>query len=159
MSHEPRPPRAAQDVLILDGHAPPFWHLDTDAAVNFTWRRGRLVGERAGPCLCPRDTRLVVSGFANAPGLLSCAECLRRPGRAGATVLHDVPLHRRVELLGVHFQKWKRRPGWSDEQPDDGTAPAPAERCAAPELLVSAAGITERCVGRAGAHRTPSLET
>ena len=86
-----------QDAVIIQGRMWPT--LDSfQASVNFTWRGGALLAERRGPCVCPRDS---IPQF----GITVCPECLDRPGE----VLPGVPTHRRLEVLAVHFQAWKKR--------------------------------------------------
>ena len=66
------------------------------ANVSVSWKRGKLVVERNGSCLCPQDTFQF--------GLTACSRCLAFPGR----VFSEVQSHHRAEVLGFHFQQWKR---------------------------------------------------
>lgn len=86
-----------QDAVIVTGA--PFPTVDSFGAnVSFKWADGKLVATRAGVCLCPDDS---IPQF----GLTFCDRCLAQRG----SVLRDVITHRRVEILGFHFQEWKKR--------------------------------------------------
>ena len=66
------------------------------ARAEFVWRRGALLAEREGPCLCSRQLWDVT--------LSTCAQCLAHPGE----VLRDVRMHVRTTVLGFHLQTWKK---------------------------------------------------
>ena len=86
-----------QDAVIVNGAT--FPTVDSYGAnVSFEWRGGKLLAERDGVCVCPDDT---VPQF----GLTVCDQCLAKRGM----VLANVRTHRRVEVMGFHFQEWKKR--------------------------------------------------
>ena len=89
-----------QDVIIIRKRRYPRID-DYGANVTFRWRRGRLLVERDGPCICPRD---VVPIY----GITCCLECFHNPG-----VVLQTRTRRRLEVLGFHFSAWKRR--WRGE--------------------------------------------
>ena len=66
----------------------------------------------------------------------------RAAGATSGAVLRDTMLHRRLELLGVHVQTWKRRPGWAAA----AAAPVgcPPERRV---LQIRPSGVSEGCDG------------
>ena len=76
-------------------------HSPAALQVTFWWDRGVLVGERIGMCICPNDV------IAHSISITVCPECLMMPGQA----LRGITTHRRLPLLGVHFQDWKKQ--WS----------------------------------------------
>ena len=84
--------------------------IEENATVSFTWRGGKLRGHRRGPCICPLDEWLIVLPLAQNL-LSSCSACPRRGRRAmkAASVLWDTTVDREREVLGIHFQVWKRR--------------------------------------------------
>lgn len=94
-----------QDAVITRG-APyptidqPRRHIPkaNQSSANIIWRNGRLIASRAGYCHCPND-------LVPQPGIASCPECLHAPGK----LLQDTWLNRTVEVLGVHFQEWKKK--------------------------------------------------
>ena len=57
-----------------------------------------MIGERRGVCICPNDV------ISHSVGLTVCHQCLMMPGH----VLRSVITHRRLEVLGVHLQEWKK---------------------------------------------------
>jgi hypothetical protein len=65
---------------------------------------GSLIAERVGPCLCPNDTAFTLISPIATTILSGCSACLRRPG-----TVHLQPSYQKLELLGLHFQTWKRR--------------------------------------------------
>ena len=86
-----------QDTVIIPGQVYPT--VDSHRAkVSLTWRRGQLEITRDGPCLCPND---VVPQF----GITVCAQCLTHPGE----LLKSIHTSRQVQILGFHFQAWKKR--------------------------------------------------
>lgn len=86
-----------QDAIIVSGATFPM--IDSFGAnVTIEWAAGRLVAQRDGVCVCPDDA---IPQF----GLTVCDECLAKRG----SVRTDVMLHRRLEILGFHFQEWKKR--------------------------------------------------
>jgi hypothetical protein len=86
-----------QDAIIVSGATFPM--IDSFGAnVTIEWTAGRLVAQRDGVCVCPDDA---IPQF----GLTVCDECLAKRG----SVRTDVMLHRRLEILGFHFQEWKKR--------------------------------------------------
>ena len=86
-----------QDAIIINGASFPM--VDSFGAnVSFEWTQGKLVAQRDGVCVCPDD---VIPQF----GLTVCDECLAKRGSIRAGIM----LHRRVEILGFHFQEWKKR--------------------------------------------------
>lgn len=111
-----------QDAIIQQGIRSMYPLLDSyGAKVNLTWKAGRLVVTRRGPCVCPDD---VISQ----PSITSCPQCLKNRGKQptldlvdaqGLAVVRDergrqiqprrIHLDRTVEILGVHFQMWKKR--------------------------------------------------
>jgi hypothetical protein len=103
-----RPTRLAlaQDTVVLNERGTGSWiAIDRGAAVRGAWRTGVLVGQRTGPCLCPNDTAFTpIAGLSSAV-LSGCTACLRQQG----AVRVEVTVHRNVELLGLHFQDWKKR--------------------------------------------------
>eukprot|EP00966_Prymnesium_polylepis_P078672 1823432-Prymnesium_polylepis.1 len=80
------------------GHYPTI--ASFGAVASFTWSRsargGTLLAERRGPCVCSAQVWDNVD-------IASCSLCLRKPGRIHA----KVTVHRRLEVLGFHFQVWK----------------------------------------------------
>jgi hypothetical protein len=107
-----------QDAIIQQGGMYPL--LDAyGAQVNFTWKAGRLVVSRRGPCVCPDDVIPQLS-------IASCPQCVKNPGKIprldrvdvnGLAVYDEsgkkvrsnsIILDRTVEILGVHFQLWKK---------------------------------------------------
>lgn len=86
-----------QDTIVQLGRH--FPSLNTfGGQTELRWMRdGRLIAERIGPCVCPRN---VVAQF----GLSMCSQCLRNPGAN----LKQVTTHRRLEVLGFHFLYWKK---------------------------------------------------
>ena len=88
-----------QDVVIIRKRRYP--RIDSfKAKVAFHWRRGKLVVERDGPCICPLD---VVPTY----GITCCLECFHNPG-----VVLETQVRRRLEVLGFHFSGWKQ--GWRE---------------------------------------------
>lgn len=86
-----------QDTIIVSGTTYPM--LDSFGAnVSFDWSDGRLLAQRDGVCVCPDDA---IPQF----GLTVCDECLAKRG----SVRSGIVLHRRLEILGFHFQEWKKR--------------------------------------------------
>ena len=85
-----------QDVVIIRKRRYPKID-DYGATVTFRWRKGRLLVEREGPCICPKD---VVPLY----GITCCLECFHNPG-----VVLPTRTHRRLEVLGFHFSAWKKR--------------------------------------------------
>jgi hypothetical protein len=65
------------------------------ASAHLSWSRGALIAERDGPCVCSAQTWDLDLG--------SCAECLTQPDQ----VHQSIRVHRRVEVLGFHFQVFK----------------------------------------------------
>eukprot|EP00966_Prymnesium_polylepis_P209105 4844184-Prymnesium_polylepis.1 len=107
-----RPTRLAlaQDTVVLNEHGTGTWRtIDSGATVSCAWRGGLLVGERTGPCLCPNDTMHTPIAALSSTVLSGCTACLRQQGAAHAALT----VHRSVELLGLHFQTWKKR--WAEE--------------------------------------------
>ena len=106
-----RPTRLAlaQDTVVINAiggpHAMAIDH--GGAEVSGLWRPGKLVGVRTGPCLCPNDTASMMIASLSSTVLSGCTACLREQG----TVHSELTVHRRVELLGLHFQDWKKRWG------------------------------------------------
>jgi hypothetical protein len=101
-----------QDVVVIRKRRYPRID-DHGARVVFKWRQGRLLVERDGPCICPRDV-VPVHGIAN------CIECIHNPGAVLRT-----QTSRRLEVFGFHFSAWKQR--W--RTPDGGTLPHSIPRC------------------------------
>lgn len=111
----PQPARRffVQDAIIQLGVQGSYATLDSyGATVNLTWRAGQLSITRRGPCVCPND---VISQL----GIASCAECIKFPGKVPRIVAVNehgvgirqhrrVQLDRTVEILGFHFQMWKK---------------------------------------------------
>ncbi|KAL1507818.1 hypothetical protein AB1Y20_006317 [Prymnesium parvum] len=107
-----RPTRMAiaQDTVVLnEGGRGIFITIDQHAAVRAEWRGGRLFGVRTGPCLCPNDTAFTPIAALSSTVLSGCTACLRRQG----AVLAEQQVTRHTELLGLHFQTWKKR--WNDQ--------------------------------------------
>lgn len=110
-----------QDAIIQEGVHGMYPLLDSfGARVNFTWREGQLVVSRRGPCVCPSD---VIPQL----GIASCPQCIKHRGvrpSLDPVDIHGVPfmrnqtgkparptaiiLDRTVEVMGVHFQMWKK---------------------------------------------------
>lgn len=86
-----------QDVVIIRHRRYPRID-DYGANVTFRWRRGTLLVDREGPCICPKD---VVPIY----GITCCLECFHNPGVVLPTQVHTSGL----EVLGFHFSAWKRR--------------------------------------------------
>ena len=87
----------AQDAVVMRGRSyPTIGHYG--ANTSFTWSRGTMIGERRGVCICPNDV------ISHSVGLTVCHQCLMMPGH----VLRSVITHRRLEVLGVHLQEWKK---------------------------------------------------
>ena len=100
--------RPTRQLLIQDtvyvpdqrkwGHYPTISSFG--ALATFSWSRsahgGTLLAERRGACICSAQVWDNVD-------LASCPICLRRPGR----VYPKVTVHRRLKVLGFHFQVWK----------------------------------------------------
>ena len=86
----------AQDTVIIRGMLYPT--INAHAKLGLWWRDGRLITERFGPCYCPND---VIPQYS----ITACEQCLDNPGR----LFKGVVTHRRLEVLGLHFQSWKRR--------------------------------------------------
>ena len=93
-----------------------------------TWRRGALLFERRGGCVCADDS---AANF----GVSMCHECVK--GGPGA-VFADVITHRKLEVLALHFQTWKkhwRRNAFDVMSESNGTwpdaLPHPTPQCPA----------------------------
>ena len=86
-----------QDTIVITGR--PYPTIDAHAAViNFRWRNGSLEAKRIGPCYCPKDV------IPQQMALSACEQCISQPGR----LISSVITHRRLEVLALHFQSWKK---------------------------------------------------
>jgi len=148
----------AQDTLYLRGAEPQVRLLDQDAArLNFTWRDGALWGERRGACVCTKD--LARAGYLGSQTTLSgCAACQRRGDANGfhsepeaGEVLEGVQIHRKLELLGVHFTSWKNR--WKRLGLDKSSRSSTSSSSAASSSRASP-GRPELCARGGGAAMT-----
>ena len=111
-----------QDAIITTYSAKGMYYLidSLNAKVNMSWDNGVLIAARRGPCICPDDV-------IPQPGIASCPACVKVRGdmpkeqpiefRRGAHPIaaksseapRFIQLDRTVELLGFHFQMWKKR--------------------------------------------------
>ena len=107
-----------QDMVVMATDVPGFHDgrsfpshiaIDENASVDFVWHGDRLWGRRDGPCLCGLDVWLATQPLVQGP-LTSCAACARRSHAMDrATSLPSVNVAREREVLGIHWQVWKRR--------------------------------------------------
>ena len=102
----------AQDIIVLNEQGkgtgiPIDFDFAGSASVSVIgrWRAGVLTAERRGPCICPNDTAFTPINSLTSTVLSGCTACLRQRG----VVRADQTVHREVELLGLHFQDWKKR--------------------------------------------------
>ena len=86
-----------QDTVVVQGTVYPTIS-SYGARVGVRWQAGRLTVSRYGPCVCPND---IVPQF----GLTQCERCIRAPGKA---LLGQPWRSRRLEVLGFHYQAWKK---------------------------------------------------
>ena len=87
-------PRPTRQLLLQDvAGAGNLW--DPPARVELAWSGGALVAAYDGPCVCVRD-RTGVSQFS----IAQCAQCAKAKE---TTVLRDVAVSRKLEVLAYHM--------------------------------------------------------